>query len=281
MDFLAQEIRPITGEQTRLTARHLTPALKDIQQLLLRMRREIDGELQPLFPVCRGKPYPYGRCLEISQCFMRNLRAALHTKVPNRGLRALRDFVQAGGRIDWVWGALREQFFQNAFQVGALYVDVSNDTVTLTKPPVEILPFKQADFRAIEGLEHFAKVARVYWGLDICVNDVVPSLAPVLPMISQPRQGKSELLSVTDYMIDYFRRDKFVQAEEFLKNGPSLPPQQWAAMRARVPDDLGAADAVQGRTAALAAIAAARADGMDALPQWRSDRLKDFQRIVP
>lgn len=280
MDFLTQEIRPVTAEQQRLTARHLTPALKDIEQLLIRMRREIDSELQPRFPAHQGKPYPYGRCLEISQLFMDKLRAALGTKVPTRGLRALRDFVHAGGRIDWVWGALREQYFQNAFQMGALYVDVSNDTVTVTKPPIEILPLKDADFLAIQDLAHFAKVARVYWDVEIYVNDVVPSLAPILPIMGLPADGAAALMSATDYMIDYLRRDRFAQAEAFLREGPSLPPEQWAAAQARLPADLRAPDAEQGRQLGIAAILAAREAGVHGDPQWRTDRLKDYQRIM-
>jgi len=280
MDFLTQEIRPVTAEQQRLTARHLTPALKDIEQLLIRMRREIDSELQPRFPSHQDKPYPYGRCLEISHLFMDKLRAALGTKVPTRGLRALRDFVHAGGRIDWVWGALREQYFQNAFQMGALYVDVSNDTVTVTKPPIEILPLKDANFLAIRDLAHFAKVARVYWDVEIYVNDVVPSLAPILPIMGLPTDGAAALMSATDYMIDYLRRDGFAQAEAFLRDGPSLPPEQWAAAVARVPADLRAADAAQGREQGIAAILAAREAGVHGDPQWRTDRLKDYQRIT-
>lgn len=280
MDFLTQEIRPVTAEQQRLTARHLTPALKDIEQLLIRMRREIDGELQPRFPSHQDKLYPYGRCLEISHLFMDKLRAALGTKVPTRGLRALRDFVHAGGRIDWVWGALREQYFQNAFQMGALYVDVSNDTVTVTKPPIEILPLKDANFLAIRDLAHFAKVARVYWDVEIYVNDVVPSLAPILPMIALPQQGRPALMSATDYMIDYCRRDRFVQAEAYLQDGPSLPPEHWALMHAAMPANLRAADTAQGRAQGLAAITDAREAGVFALAQWREDRLKDYLRTT-
>jgi hypothetical protein len=280
MDFLPQEIRAVTADQQRLTARHLTPVVKDIEQYLLRMRREIDAELQPRFPTRQDKPYPYGRCLEISQLFMNKLRAALGTRLPNRGLRALRDFTQAGGRIDWVWGALREQYFQNAFQVGALYVDVSNDTVTVTKPPVEILPLKDAGFVAIQDLDHFAKVARIYWGVEIYVNDVAPSLAPILPLIALPPQGLPELMSATDYMIDYLRRDRFVQSEAFLREGPSLPPQKWAAAQSSMPVDLRAQDAAQGRAQGIAAILAARESGAPADGQWRLDRLTDYQRIT-
>ncbi|QEI08654.1 hypothetical protein FXN63_24515 [Pigmentiphaga aceris] len=247
--------------------------------MLLRMRREIDAELQPRFPMHQGKAYPYGRCLEISQLFMDKLRAALNTNIPTRGLRALRDFVRAGGRIDWVWGALREQFFQNAFQVGGLYVDVSNDTVTVTKPPVEILPFKQADFLAIQGIEHFIKVARIYWNVEVYINDVVPSLAPILPMIAVPQQGLPALASATDYMIDYFRRDRFVQAETYLREGPSLPPEHRAAMLVGVPDELRASDATQGREAAIAAVIAARDTSVDLDPQWRAARLQDYLRV--
>lgn len=279
MSFLPQEIRPITADQQRLTDKHLKPAAADIEFLLYRIRRDIDKDLQPKFPEQNGKAYPYGRCLEISDLFMAKLRVKLNGKEPHRGLRALRAFLAGGGRIDWVWGALRETYFQNAFQVGAWYVDVSNDTVTVTKPAVEILPLKDASFIAIQGIDHFAKIAKNYWGAETYVNDLVPSLAPIFPMLLRFPSGQIEISSPTNYMVDYFRRDQFVQSEDFLARGESLPQEVWQAVWNALPVEERAPDAAAGRRLGVAACEADRTAGGFADAAWRQQKLEQHTRL--
>jgi len=279
MSFLPQEIRPITTDQQRLTDKHLKPALADIEFLLYRIRRDIDKELQPQFPEQNGKAYPYGRCLEISDLFMAKLRVKLNSKEPHRGLRALRAFLAGGGRIDWVWGALRETYFQNAFQVGAWYVDVSNDTVTVTKPAVEILPWKDANFIAIQGIDHFAKIAKNYWGAETYVNDLVPALAPIFPMILHFPSGQIEISSPTNYMVDYFRRDRFVQSEDFLARGPSLPQAVWQGVWQALSEEDRAANTDAGRHQAIAACRTDRDAACFDDASWRLLQLQAHTRI--
>lgn len=278
--YLPQEIRPVTADQVRLTAKHLMPALKDVEQLLYRLRADIDADLAPRLPDQDGKAYPYGRCLEISHAFRHRLQAQLQTRLPHRGLRALRDFLSAGGRMDWVWGALSEQYFQNAFQLGSLYVDVSNDTVTVTKPKIEILPLKDADFVAIQGLDHFARVAQRYWGVTIYVNDLVPAIAPIFPMTAQFPNGAIEFMSATDYMVDYLRRDAFVQSEAFLASRPTMPHGQWAARQPYIPEDLRVNDPDAGRAQAMAACRQARETGLHADAAWKLVRQRDHARVL-
>lgn len=143
-----------TAERT-LTERHLLPVLAELQAGFLAVRRQLDPELERLQPVKLGKPYPLGQCLEIAEAVQKRLRTVEVASLPvdaALGLRALRAFLRAGGSFRQVWGDLRGQYFQNAFQLGSLYIDVANDTVTPTKPQVEILPFEQAQFIPMRGL---------------------------------------------------------------------------------------------------------------------------------
>ena len=55
---------------------------------------------------------------------------------PASGLIALVAFMSHGGTMRKVWGDLRGEYFQNAFIVGSLYVDVANYTVVPTKPAI-------------------------------------------------------------------------------------------------------------------------------------------------
>ena len=126
----------------------------------------------------QGKPYPYGQCLEITQAVQQRLSDATEALFQNspaiRGYRAYTAFRKAGGIMRQVWGDLRGEFFQNAFQVGTLYVDVANDSVTPTKPKVEILPFAEARLTPIADFRHFSRIATAYWKVQIYPNHVLP-----------------------------------------------------------------------------------------------------------
>lgn len=115
--------------QAALTERYLLPVLSELEACLLAVRRQLDPELERLQPVKLGKPYPLGQCLEIAEAVQARLRTLAESDLPAGaaiGLRALWAFRRAGGDFRRVWGDLRGQYFQNAFQLGTLYIDVAN-----------------------------------------------------------------------------------------------------------------------------------------------------------
>ncbi|WP_246148744.1 hypothetical protein [Skermanella pratensis] len=115
-------------------------------------------------------------------------------------------------------------------------MDVSNDTVVVTKPKVEILPIAESGLVPVRDIEHFRATAQSYWGAAIYANHLVPSLAPLLPMISaSPGRLKPGMQSACDYMIALMCRDGFRQAEDWLRDGPSPSPEIAAAVLASVP----------------------------------------------
>jgi hypothetical protein len=205
--------------QAALTERYLQPVLSELEALLLTVRRQLDPELGRLQPVRLGKSYPLGQCLEISEAVQERLRTVGESDLPADaaiGLRALRAFQRAGGNFRQVWGDLRGQYFQNAFQVGTLYIDVANDTVTPTKPKVEILPFHEAQFIPIRDFVHFRQMARSYWQHTVYPNHVLPALAPHCPLIHVSAQGRITLHEATDYMLAMTRRHGFALSEAVL-----------------------------------------------------------------
>jgi hypothetical protein len=139
-----------------------------------------------------------------------------------QGLDCLRGFFAAGGLLRLVWGALRGQYFQNAMQLGSLYVDVANDTVFNDKPPVEILPFKHCGLVAIRDFLHFAEIARHYWGGELFPNHVFPQLAPYFPWIAVVPGTGIQLEAGNNYMIALTRQDGFRSAQRVLEQG--APP---------------------------------------------------------
>ena len=172
--------------QATLTDRYLLPARAELEAFFLAVRASVDPELQRAQPVELGKPYPLGQCLEITRAVQQRLRRVQALPLGGmaaQGRAAFTAFLASGGALRQVWGDLRGEFFQNAFQLGTLYVDVSNDTVTPTTPKVEILPFAQARFVPIADFQHFARIAQRYWKDRVYPNHVLPELAPYCPLV--------------------------------------------------------------------------------------------------
>jgi hypothetical protein len=243
-----------TGEQV-LTERYLLSAGTALASFLLAVRTQLDPVLRERQPTKLGKPYPLGQCLEISEAVQVHLAQLDPDTLPGvaaKGHAALAAFLAAGGSARQVWGDLRGQYFQNAFLIGTLYVDVSNDTVVPTKPKVEILPFTEANFRPIEDYHHFARVACSYWRAEVMPNHLLPELAPYLPMITAIPGGKVQLGMPTDYMLSLTQRSHFRASASFLEKGLMAADIFGLLKRKLTALDLPvAADPEQGRGAAV------------------------------
>ena len=238
--------------QIALTRRFLLPALPAIEAALLEVRAETDRVLAPSVPSYRGKAYPYGCCHEITLDVMRRL-AAFAAQRRSPGQQALHDFLQNGGRGTLVWGVLRDSYFQNAIHLGSLYVDVSNDTVDVSKPKVEILPMERSGLVLIQDATHFARVAERYWDARAYANTVMPSLAPLFPVVLVDAEGRMMLQSDTGYMKRLLGADGFVRSEQWLRTGPRLPDTVAEAFRKVCPPALQSANPTIGFEAAIVA----------------------------
>jgi hypothetical protein len=276
MPLLPQQIVPVDHRQAELTARLLAGRTDEIEAYFLALRAEVDATLSVRLPVAAGKAYPYGRCEEITREVHARLLPRL--RAPQAPVeQALHDFVAQGGAARTVWGVLREQYFQNAFQFGALYVDVSNDTVFVTKPKVEILPIESAGLVSVRDLAHFRQTAERYWGAAVYANHRLPTLAPLLPVITaSPGRLLPGLQSACDYMIDFMCHDRFQQAEAWLADGPAPPDDM---VLAGAPADLlpWTGDP---RAEAVEACRRARTAGCHANRDWRTARVMDYLRSV-
>lgn len=213
------------GRQMALSERYLLPALSQLEAFFLAIRSHVDLALEPAQPVKLGKAYPLGQCLEISQAVVRlleqaDLSAVRLSDAAIAGHAAFAAFRKAGGALRLVWGDLRGEFFQNAFQLGTLYLDVSNDTVTPTKPKVEILPFEQARLIPVADYRHFARISSRYWKHRVYPNHVLPELAPYCPLIHLTPDGVLSIKDCTEYMVGMTRAGRFAPSEDVLSDEP-------------------------------------------------------------
>jgi hypothetical protein len=266
-----------TGIEAELSDRILMPALPAIEAYLLALRREVDAALtaDPT-RLKRLKPYPLGYCLEITDAVLDALSHRL--RAPDHpGAHALRAYEDAGGRPRRIWGVLRERYFQNAVQYGGLYVDVANDTVTVDKPKVEILPIGESGMAAVRDFEHYAAIAAIYWGRTIVANHALPALAPMYPMIAVAPGQHPTLHPTNRYMAEMIRRSAFTLSERWIAEGPPPPDEVVAALRALCPPDLLAT--APGRAEALTACRRARESNALADPAWRRAQFEAMARI--
>ncbi|MFV3126248.1 hypothetical protein [Niveispirillum sp. KHB5.9] len=276
--LLPFEPAPVTRVQKALSARFLLPVQDEIFDLLMGIRLDLDEGLRRLYPEREGKLYPLGCCREISNAVRQHLLQRLRNP-QSRAERAISAFIRGGGVYRPIWGALRGCYFQNATQFGSLYVDVSNDTVTVTKPKVEILPIEEAGLEAIRDIPHFVEIAQAYWKARVFANHVIPSLAPLVPVITVTPKGTVVFESASGYMIGLMMRNAFRDAQEWLASGPPPPPGLIAAVEPRLAPDLRLAPGLDGRQAAVDACIAAREAGCHKDTAWSDARVSDYVRM--
>lgn len=277
--LLPQQIAPVDAQQHALTQSYLAGRTDALMAYFLSLRGQIDTVLSPKFPSAAGEAYPYGRCKEITLELYTLLSRRLRQPVAPVE-QVLHDFMARGGIVRTVWGVLREQYFQNALQIGGLYIDVSNDTVDVNKSQVEILPIEACGLLAVRDLTHFRRIAEHYWGASIYANHLIPSLAPLLPMVSaSPERLTPGLQSACDYMIALMCRDGFAQAEAWLREGPTPPSDVAHSVLTATPADLQPWTD-QHRDEAVIACLRARTADCHSNAQWRQARVLDYLRSL-
>lgn len=191
----------------------------------------------------------------------------------------MKSFLDHGGQGRLVWGVLRDRYFQNAIQLGSLYVDVSNDTVDVRKRKVEILPMADSGLALVRDAAHFVRIGEAYWKGRFYANTALPSLAPAFPIIMVDRDGRLQMQSNSGYMMRLFGADGFRLAEQWLREGPAPPLPVAQALRDACPADMLAADPQLGRDRAIDACRRLRAIGTVADDTWRIEMQALFDRV--
>ncbi len=222
LDFLSRQATqeapaPTNGRQRQLTLQLLQPNLAALEADLLRLREEYDAEIARKADPAFAR-YPIGFCLEICKGVLALVQRELAAPV-TPGIRALRQFIAEGGIAKRVWGDLRGRYFQNAIQLGGLYVDVANDSVDPSKPKVEILPLQQSSFTALQGFAQYARLAEVYWQAKVYPNRYLPELAPVFPLLLVYPNRRIQPHSAYQTMLYQNLLSDFVLAERVLFEG--------------------------------------------------------------
>ncbi len=201
-----ERVLPIDERQRELTEQYIVPVLAQLEEEFLIIRETVDAKIRRQLEKAHasGAPaatdvYPKGFCLPITVEAASEFESRSATG-PSAAADAVSAFRHAGGIVTKIWGVLRNQYFQNALQLGSIYFDVANDTVDVTKPKVEYMPMAESGFKNIESYAEFAHVAERYWNCEIHPNLHFPRLAPLLPMLRLSHDGTLSIESRIYYM---------------------------------------------------------------------------------
>ena len=174
------------ADQEALTASLLRPAMPDIIGILGRLRRETDA-----WVAASSSPpadYPIGFCAVIrDRVFDRLSCEPSVLSIVDRGVCLRKVFV-----------ILKDRYFQNAIQLGNLYIDVANDTVDATKPWLEWMDVTDVPYENVGDLTTLARVAGAYHRCRVHPNTFFPLLAPIVPFIAVHEDGRLGLLHFQD-----------------------------------------------------------------------------------
>ena len=182
--------------QEKVTEGVLRPAMPRVVDALERARRAVDAEMRARAATdarigpsdvagsVKMADYPVGFCQVIRDAVRDRLR-------DDPDWRAI---LRRGVIVRDVFVILKGRYFQNAIQVGNLYVDVANDTVDPSKHWLEWAPVREVQFENVSDIARIAQVSAAYHGCAVHPNTVFPLLAPVVPLLAVRSNGRIDLL---------------------------------------------------------------------------------------
>jgi hypothetical protein len=203
------------ARQRMLTERFLLPELPSLRALFVHLRASVDADLAQRYPVHLGRPYPAGRCLEISTALQAALAAldfAMLPPAPADGFRALVRFLQGGGNARVVWGAQHGHVLRHVLLFGTLCIDGAQDSADAALPPVALTPFSRTGLTPVHDHRQFALLAGRVGGAHVFPNHVLPELAPYAPLLVLIPGGSVQLAADTPYMLALARRSGFTSS---------------------------------------------------------------------
>lgn len=183
-------------DQESLTARLLLPAIDEILEHLALLRAEVDAQYAPKVELARQRTqskdyselsianYPFGFCSEIrNEVLARMLTSPYFSALQKRGVALHSVFI-----------FLRGIYFQNAIQLGNLYIDAANDTAHLEKPKLDWAPIRKLDYENLNSWSRFATVATEYLKVQLYPNFYFPLAFAAAPFLAINSSGNLSLL---------------------------------------------------------------------------------------
>lgn len=189
----AHDLRAIP-EQAEITRTRLVPGIAEIMECLRGHRAEVDRRMEArraalpaVVPTPVGEislaAYPLGFCREIRD-------GVWDRAIADPAFQALigRDVI-----LKKIFVLLKGRYFQNAVQLGNLYIDVANDTVWIDKPKLEWKPIAEVEYENVDSWPSLNAVARRYLQVELYPNRLFPFAFPAAPFFAIRPSGRIDL----------------------------------------------------------------------------------------
>lgn len=208
------DIQDFRGQES-VTAKLVTPQLGEITSLLLQYRSEVDalfekkrGGMTPFeYGIVDVNYYPIGFCREIrDNVFKKVARDPLFQRLRASGLI-----------LKEIYIILRNTYFQNAIQLGNLYIDIANDTVDTSKPKLEVCPLNSVDFKNLNNYDEYFRVAEKYLRVTLYPNTFFPFFLPICPCLAVDERNNLQLFMHQEVILYKDVTNNFKLVEEFFR----------------------------------------------------------------
>ena len=185
-----------SDDQVDLTERLVKPLMPELVAAIGRARERTNAHFSlsastlalSISPEVAGDSnlsiYPIGFCAAIRD----RVYAELAREPCIRSLKA------AGVLFNRVFIVLKNAYFQNAIQLGNLYIDAANDTVDPGKHWLEWMPIPEVQYQNVDSWPQLANVAERYYRCRVFPNFCFPLLAPLVPLLAIRDNGRLDLL---------------------------------------------------------------------------------------
>jgi len=186
--------RDLSRDETQeiVTRDILLPRLGEIRSALLNLRREVDARFRARAAkadhpfeedVIDPARYPVGFCRPIC----RDMLAAMEKDA------LFQEFRRQGARWKLVY-VIIEGHFENAIQLGNLYISPAHDSVEGFEPAADVWPLEEIEHENLECWERVAEITEQYLDVTLYPNLHFPLLAPLMPFFARQRSGRMGLL---------------------------------------------------------------------------------------
>jgi len=185
------------SDQEAVTRSLLVPSMPRLVESIEVLRKECDSWIRTesksthsasAHESSRLSEYPIGFCSVI--------RDRVHEGMLR--LPEVQRLLRSGVVLKKVFVILKGLYFQNAIQMGNLYIDVANDTVDPSKPWLEWMHVREVPYTNIGDFPKLISVAERYHQCRAYPNLFFPLLAPVVPLLAIRANGRLELLHFQD-----------------------------------------------------------------------------------
>ncbi len=165
--------------------------------------------------------YPIGWCWDITVLVQRLMKNDTLTG-GRSGLSRLEEFIRQGGIFKMIWGGMRNVYFQTAFQVGSHYIDVANNTVSVTAKKVTGSSLGESGFNSILTYADYIPIRSSYHGVDLYLNTCLPALMPYFPLLAVSKASGHCCLDTSLYMARRNIMTRFRTVKDLLETDHSV-----------------------------------------------------------